>query len=258
MPTSQIVKIQPCMIIDYSQDFIFQSQMINDQDLILCVNILMVQVVPLFLSEIAPARIRGALNILFQLNTTLGILFANVVNYGAEKIKPWGWRLSLGLAGVPAVLLTVGSLFIVETPNSLVERGYLQEGRDVLRKIRGTNNVDPEFNELVEASRMAQQVKHPFRDLWKRRNRPQVVITICLQIFQQFTGINAIMFYAPLLFQSLGFKKDASLYSAIITGAVNLFATIISIFSVDRVGRRMLLIEAGVQMFITQVNISFV
>ena len=66
------------------------------------------------------------------------------------------------------------------------------------------------------------------------------------------------MFYAPLLFQSLGFKKDASLYSAIITGAVNLFATIISIFSVDRVGRRMLLIEAGVQMFITQVNISFV
>ncbi|GLJ21729.1 hypothetical protein SUGI_0404990 [Cryptomeria japonica] len=211
---------------------------------------------PLFLSEIAPTRIRGALNILFQLNTTLGILFANVVNYGAEKIKPWGWRLSLGLAGIPAVLLTVGSLFIVETPNSLVERGYLQEGKAVLRKIRGTNNVDAEFNELVEASRMAQQVKHPFRNLLERRNRPQIFITICLQIFQQFTGINAIMFYAPLLFQTLGFKNDASLYSAVITGAVNVIATIISIFSVDRVGRRMLLIEAGVQMFITQVVIG--
>ncbi|GLJ21728.1 hypothetical protein SUGI_0404980 [Cryptomeria japonica] len=214
------------------------------------------QAVPLFLSEIAPTRIRGALNILFQLNTTIGILFANVVNYGTERIRPWGWRLSLGLAGIPALLLTVGSLFIVETPNSLVERGQLEEGKAVLRKIRGTNNVDPEFNELVEASRMAKQVKHPFRNLLKRRNRPQLVITICLQIFQQFTGINAIMFYAPVLFQTLGFKNDASLYSSVITGAVNVIATIISIFSVDKLGRRMLLIEAGIQMFISQVIIG--
>ncbi|KAH9301864.1 hypothetical protein KI387_013447, partial [Taxus chinensis] len=210
------------------------------------------QAVPLFLSEIAPTRIRGGLNILFQLNITIGILFANLVNYGTEKIRPWGWRLSLGLAGIPALLLTVGSLFLVETPNSLVERGRLEEGKIVLRKIRGTNNVDPEFNELVEASRIAAQVKHPFRNLLKRRNRPQIIITICLQIFQQFTGINAIMFYAPVLFQTLGFKNDASLYSSVITGAVNVLSTIVSIYSVDKVGRRMLLLEAGVQMFISQ------
>lgn len=93
------------------------------------------QAVPLFLSEIAPTRIRGALNILFQLDVTIGILFANLVNYGTEKIKPWGWRLSLGLAGIPALLLTVGSIFIVETPNSLIERGFLEEGKAVLKKI---------------------------------------------------------------------------------------------------------------------------
>ncbi|CAN1280283.1 Sugar transport protein 13 [Linum perenne] len=178
------------------------------------------QAVPLFLSEIAPTRIRGALNILFQLNVTIGILFANLINYGTAKIKGgWGWRLSLGLAGVPAVLLTLGALIVSETPNSLIERGRLDEGKAVLKRIRGTDKVEPEFLELVEASRIAKSVKHPFRNLLKRRNRPQLVIAIALQIFQQCTGINAIMFYAPVLFNTLGFKSDASLYSAVITGA---------------------------------------
>nr|AAQ24871.1 monosaccharide transporter 4 [Oryza sativa Japonica Group] len=216
------------------------------------------QAVPLFLSEIAPTRIRGGLNILFQLNVTIGILFANLVNYGTAKIHPWGWRLSLSLAGIPAALLTLGALFVVDTPNSLIERGRLEEGKAVLRKIRGTDNVEPEFNEIVEASRVAQEVKHPFRNLLQRRNRPQLVIAVLLQIFQQFTGINAIMFYAPVLFNTLGFKTDASLYSAVITGAVNVLSTLVSVYSADRVGRRMLLLEAGVQMFLSQVAIAVV
>ncbi|KOM26583.1 hypothetical protein LR48_Vigan303s000500 [Vigna angularis] len=217
------------------------------------------QAVPVFLSEIAPPRIRGALNILFQLNVTIGILFANLVNYGTNKIKGgWGWRLSLGLAGIPALMLTVGALLVVDTPNSLIERGRLDEGKAVLRKIRGTDNVEPEFLELVEASRVAKEVKHPFRNLLKRRNRPQIVISIALQIFQQFTGINAIMFYAPVLFNTLGFGSDASLYSAVITGAVNVLSTVVSIYSVDKLGRRLLLLEAGVQMFLSQVAIAII
>ncbi|XP_073012429.1 sugar transport protein MST4 [Typha latifolia] len=216
------------------------------------------QAVPLFLSEIAPTRIRGGLNILFQLNVTIGILFANLVNYGTSKIHPWGWRLSLSLAMIPAVLLTVGALIVVDTPNSLIERGRLEEGKAVLRKIRGIDNIEPEFNEILEASHAAQQVKHPFRNLLLRRNRPQLVIAILLQIFQQFTGINAIMFYAPVLFNTLGFKSDASLYSAVITGAVNVLSTLVSIYFVDRLGRRILLLEAGVQMFLAQVVIAVV
>lgn len=98
------------------------------------------------------------------------------------RIHPWGWRLSLSLAGIPAALLTVGSLLVVETPNSLIERGRLEEGKAVLKRIRGTENVDPEFNEIVEASRAANQVKHPFRNLLLRRNRPQLVIAILLQV----------------------------------------------------------------------------
>ncbi|GKV42763.1 hypothetical protein SLEP1_g50137 [Rubroshorea leprosula] len=217
------------------------------------------QAVPLFLSEIAPTRIRGGLNILFQLNVTIGILFAELVNYGTAKIEGgWGWRLSLGLAGIPATLLTLGALMVVDTPNSLIERGYMEEGKAVLKRIRGTENVEPEFLELVEASRVAKQVKHPFRNLVQRRNRPQLVIAVALQVFQQFTGINAIMFYAPVLFDTLGFGNDASLYSSVITGAVNVLSTLVSIYSVDKVGRRVLLLEAGVQMFLAQVAIAII
>ncbi|KVH93577.1 hypothetical protein Ccrd_004372 [Cynara cardunculus var. scolymus] len=217
------------------------------------------QAVPVFLSEIAPTRIRGGLNILFQLNVTIGILFANLVNYGTAKIEGgWGWRLSLGLAGVPAALLTIGALLVVDTPNSLIERGKLEEGKAVLKKIRGTDNVEPEYLELVEASRVAKEIKHPFRNLLLRKNRPQLIIAVALQFFQQFTGINAIMFYAPVLFSTLGFKNDASLYSAVITGAVNVLSTVVSIYSVDKLGRRILLLEAGVQMFLAQVVIAII
>ncbi|KAK3027247.1 hypothetical protein RJ639_041665 [Escallonia herrerae] len=231
------------------------------------------QAVPLFISEIAPTRIRGGLNILFQLNVTIGILFANLLQYlevydqmvhSLKMVKPvrieggWGWRLSLGLAGIPAGLLTIGALMVVDTPNSLIERGKLEEGKAVLRKIRGTDNIEPEFLELVEASRIAKQVKHPFRNLLQRRNRPQLIIAMALQIFQQFTGINAIMFYAPVLFNTLGFGSDAALYSAVITGAVNVLSTVVSIYTVDKLGRRVLLLEAGVQMFLAQVIIAII
>lgn len=216
------------------------------------------QGVPLFLSEIAPTHLRGGLNILFQLNVTIGILFANLVNYGTLRLRPWGWRLSLGIAAIPALILTLGSLVLVETPNSLVERGRMDQAKRTLRKIRGTDNVNAEFEDLVEASRIAKEVKHPFKNLVQRRNRPQLVITCALQIFQQFTGINAIMFYAPVLFQTLGFKNDASLYSAVILGAVNVLSTLVSVYSVDKLGRRLLLLEACVQMFLSQVAIAIV
>jgi MFS family permease len=156
------------------------------------------------------------------------------------------------------LLLTASALFMVDTPNSLIERGQPELGKAVLKKIRGTDNVDPEFNEIVEASRVARNVKHPFRSLLQRRNRPLLAITVLLQMFQQMTGINAIMFYAPVLFTTLGFKADAALYSAVITGGVNALSTLVSVYTVDRVGRRMLLLDAGVQMFLSLVAMAVV
>jgi MFS family permease len=114
--------------------------------------------VPLYLSEMAPAKLRGGLNIMFQLAITIGILCANLINYGTNKATPWGWRLSLGLAAVPAIFLTLGGLICPETPNSLIERGHLEKGRAVLVKIRGTENVTAEYEDMLEASEIANQV----------------------------------------------------------------------------------------------------
>ncbi|RZC93319.1 hypothetical protein C5167_026076 [Papaver somniferum] len=214
--------------------------------------------VPLFLSEIAPVKYRGAVNILFQLYVTIGILCANIVNYFAAELHPWGWRLALGLAGVPALMLLLGTFVIPETPTSLIEQGYLDKGRVVLEKIRRTKNVDDEYNQIVNASQFAIQIKSPFKKLAQPSSRPPLVIGILMQVFQQFTGINAIMFYAPVLFQTVGFRNDASLLSAVIIGLVNVFSTLVSIKTVDKFGRRALLLQACCQMFITQTIIGVI
>ncbi|KAJ4955098.1 hypothetical protein NE237_011881 [Protea cynaroides] len=210
------------------------------------------QAVPLFLSEIAPAKIRGSLNVLFQLCVTIGILVANLVNYAVADIHPHGWRIALGIAMVPGIMLCVGSLIITETPTSLVEREKFEEARATLRRIRDSTNVDAEFDLIVHACELARQVKNPYKKLMKRSSRPPLVIAIVMQIFQQFTGINAVMFYAPVLFQTMGFKNNGSLLSAVITGLVNVFSTALSVYLVDRTGRRILLLQAAIQMFISQ------
>lgn len=207
------------------------------------------QAVPLYLSEMAPAKIRGAVNQLFQLTTCLGILIANLINYGTEQIHPWGWRLSLGLATVPAVLMFVGGLFLPETPNSLVEQGRMDEARKVLEKVRGTKNVDAEFEDLIEASEAARAIKNPFRNLLQRKNRPQLVIgALGIPAFQQLTGMNSILFYAPVIFQSLGFGSGASLYSSALTSTALVLAALISMAFVDKFGRRAFFLEAGTEM----------
>lgn len=215
----------------------------------------MVQAVPLYLSEMSPAKIRGAVNQLFQLTTCLGILVANLVNYGTERLHPWGWRLSLGLATVPATLMFIGSFYCPETPNSLVEQGRIDEGRVVLEKVRGTRNVDAEFDDLIEASREAESIKNPFQNLLKRKNRPQFIIgALAIPAFQQLTGNNSILFYAPVIFQTLGFGSSAALYSSVITSVALVVATLISMFLVDKFGRRAFFLEAGCEMIICMVT----
>lgn len=215
------------------------------------------QAVPLYLSEMSPSRIRGAVNQLFQLTTCLGIIIANIINYFTEKIHPWGWRLSLGLATVPAALMFFGGLCLPETPNSLVEQGKLEEGRKILEKIRGTKNVDAEFADLVDASEAARAITHPFRNLLLRKNRPQLIIgALGIPAFQQLTGMNSILFYAPVIFQSLGFGSGASLYSSIMTSGMLVLAAMVSMCFVDKFGRRVFFLEAGVEMIIYMIIVA--
>ncbi|MCO5559624.1 hypothetical protein L7F22_029649 [Adiantum nelumboides] len=221
------------------------------------------QAVPLYLSEVAPARWRGAMNIGFQLSVTIGILAANLVNYFTQNIHPWGWRLSLGLAGVPATFIFLAGLTLSDTPNSILERGLARgdgdaaekQAYEVLCKIRGVSDVHAELQDMKQASQASQAVQSPWRAMWKK-NKPQLAVTVALQVFQQLTGINAIMFYAPVLFQTVGFKSDAALYSAAITGGINVLSTFVSVALVDRLGRRKLLLEGSLQMLVAQVAIG--
>ncbi|XP_039130742.1 sugar transport protein MST3-like [Dioscorea cayenensis subsp. rotundata] len=215
------------------------------------------QSVPVYLSEMAPARLRGMLNIGFQLMITIGILAANLINYGVAKIKGgWGWRVSLALAAVPAGIITLGSLFLPDTPNSLIDRGHEEKAKSMLRKIRGTDDIKLEYNDLLVASQESKTVEHPWRNITMRKYRPQLTMAILIPFFQQLTGINVIMFYAPVLFKTIGFGSDASLMSAVISGLVNVFATLLSIFTVDKLGRRKLLLFGGAQMLICQIIVG--
>ncbi|XP_019180178.1 PREDICTED: sugar transport protein 6-like [Ipomoea nil] len=216
------------------------------------------ETVPLFLTEVAPVQHRGAVNILFQLLITVGIFIANIVNYFTLEMHPNGWRVSLGLAAVPAVMLGLGSLVISETPASLVERGKVEEGRVALKNLRGVENVEAEFETIVAGCEAAKQVKRPFKKLTKKSGQPQLIISVLLQVFQQFTGINAVMFYAPVLFQTMGFKANGSLLSSIITGLVNVLATFVSIYTVDKAGRRKLLLQGCIQMVISQMAVGII
>ena len=215
------------------------------------------QSVPLYLSEMAPSKFRGALNILFQLSITVGILAANLLNYLFARIAGgWGWHLSLGCAIVPALIITIGSVYLLNTPNSMIERGQLGEAKAQLQRIRGVDDVSEEFNDLVVASEESKKVEDPWRKLLQRKYRPQLCMAILIPFFQQLTGINVIMFYAPVLFDTIGFGSDASLMSAVITGSVNVVATCVAMYGVDKWGRRKLFLEGGIQMLICQIVVA--
>jgi len=209
------------------------------------------QVVPLYLTEMAPFKLRGALNQMFQLATTIGILVAQLINFG---IKDWaqGWRLSLGLAAVPALLLFFGGIMLPESPNSLVERGFEDKGRAVLEKLRGTDEIEAEFLDIKDATDVAQSisVKDSWRKMFTRAYSPMLITTVLIAIFQQLTGINAIMFYVPVLFSSLGSSDETALLNTVIIGIINVCATLVAIKFVDKKGRRFFFLEGGIQMII--------
>ncbi|XP_058781949.1 sugar transport protein 5-like [Vicia villosa] len=215
------------------------------------------QATPLYLSEIAPPKWRGAFSTGFQFFGGIGVVAALCINYVTAK-HAWGWRLSLGLAVVPAAVMMIGAFFITDTPSSLVERGKIDQARQALHKIRGSSiDVEPELEELIKFTEIAKSVKQePFSTIFKRQYRPQLIMAFAIPLFQQFTGINIVAFYSPNLFQSVGLGHNGALLSALILGLINLASVLVSTAFVDRFGRRFLFILGGILMLICLIAVS--
>lgn len=224
------------------------------------------QSIPLYLSEMAPPQYRGAINNGFELCISIGILIANLINYGVEKIAGgWGWRISLSLAAVPAAFLTVGAIFLPETPSFIIQRsggsggGDIDEARLLLQRLRGTTRVQKELDDLVSAASDASRTTTtPFRNILRRKYRPQLVIALLVPFFNQVTGINVINFYAPVMFRTIGLKESASLMSAVVTRVCATAANVVAMVVVDRFGRRKLFLVGGVQMILSQAMVGAV
>ncbi|KAL1215048.1 Sugar transport protein 3 [Cardamine amara subsp. amara] len=218
------------------------------------------QSVPLYLSEMAPAKYRGAISNGFQLCIGIGFLTANVINYETQKIKhSYGWRISLATAAIPASILTLGSIFLPETPNSIIQTtGDVHKAELMLRRVRGTNDVQDELTDLVEASSGSESNSNAFVKLLQRKYRPELVMALAIPFFQQVTGINVVAFYAPVLFRTVGFGESGSLMSTLVTGIVGTASTLLSMLVVDRIGRKTLFLIGGLQMLVSQVTIGVI
>ncbi|XP_010483824.1 PREDICTED: sugar transport protein 3 [Camelina sativa] len=218
------------------------------------------QSVPLYLSEMAPAKYRGAISNGFQLCIGIGFLTANLINYETQKIKHgYGWRISLATAAIPASILTLGSLYLPETPNSIIQTtGDVRKAEFMLRRVRGTQNVQDELTDLVEASSDSATDSNAFVILLQKKYRPELVMALAIPFFQQVTGINVVAFYAPVLFRTVGFGESGSLMSTLVTGIVGTASTFLSMLVVDRIGRKTLFLIGGIQMLVAQVTIGVI
>jgi sugar porter (SP) family MFS transporter len=175
--------------------------------------------VPSYISESAPTDVRGSLSSLFQLAITVGILIAYLVNAVFAPVGDWRWPL--GLAFVPALVLFVGMYFLPETPRWLVSKGREEEARRVLGRTRSTEEEIE--GEIAQIHRVEEEAKQQagYRELLAPWVRPMLVAGIGLAIFQQFVGINTVIYYAPTIIKSTGLANVSSILATVGIGVVN-------------------------------------
>jgi sugar porter (SP) family MFS transporter len=206
-------------------------------------------VVPLYLSEIAPTEIRGRIGSLNQLMIVVGILAAFIVN--AILASSGDWRLMLGLAVVPSLILLVGMAFMPETPRFLVRAGEEEEARDVLEEVQSDESRREEaperkIREIREVDE--REGEGGFGLLKQSWVRPALIVAIGLAVFQQLIGINTIIYYAPTTLTSVGYGAESAIYANLAIGTLNVGMTVVAIRIVDRVGRKPMLLGGLVGM----------
>lgn len=209
-------------------------------------------VVPLYIGEMAPARMRGALVSLNQLAITIGILAAYLVDYGFSASG--NWRLMFGLAAIPAGVLFIGMLFQKESPHWLIAQGRDEDAQRALRRLRGPqDDVDAEIAEVRNLGRH----RSSLRELLNPQIRPALLMGISLAVFQQITGVNTVIYYAPTLLQSAGLGNSSAILAEVCVGGINVLLTVVAVWLMDRVGRRPLLLIGTSGMLIGLLTVAY-
>ena len=214
-------------------------------------------VCPMYIGEIAPANIRGRLVSWNQFAIIFGMLVVYFVNWGIAKgqtlewINDIGWRRMFISEAIPAGLFGLLILFVPETPRYLAMANRDEKALSVLFKVMGNKD---------KASRILSEIKETIVETTKANifsyGKIVIIVGILLSVFQQFVGINVALYYAPRIFESMGAAKDASMWQTIIMGLVNVVFTVIAIMTVDKWGRKPLLITGSIGMAIGMFAIS--
>jgi SP family galactose:H+ symporter-like MFS transporter len=201
-------------------------------------------VAPMYIAEISPARRRGGLVTLNQLMITVGILVSYITDYflsNDNNAASWRWMFLVGI--LPALVLLLGMFFLPETPRWLISKGRQEEGKRVLEMVEEPALVAQTLENIRKDMLQEAHSRGRAMDVFKPWLRIPLIITVGIFFFQQFSGVNTIIYYSPIIFKLSGIvSNQGSILPAIIIGVVNVLSCLLSVFLLDRVGRRRLYI----------------
>ncbi len=215
---------------------------------------------PLYIAEMAPEKIRGTLVALYQLAIVIGIFVVFFVNLQIQRLgdEAWnittGWRWMFASLIAPSVLFVLLMVLVPESPRWLVNKGRHEQARHILERIGGAENAAREITQIESALR---QEEGRWRELFTTGYRRALLIGSALAVLGQFSGINAIMYFAPVIFTAAGSDRDSAFLQTVIVGAVNLAFTFVAIWLVDKAGRRPLLIAGTFLQFLCLASFGY-
>ena len=210
---------------------------------------------PLYIAEISPSAIRGRLVSFNQLAIVGGILLVYFVNYFVASqgddawVKSTGWRYMLASEAIPSAILLVLLMFVPDTPRWLVLRGRSDEALVQLRRVMGETDARGILADIQKS--LAEKSGQLLSFGW-----PVVIVGILISVFQQFVGINAVLYYAPLMFSNMGASTDTALLQTVIVGGANVLFTVVAIVTVDKWGRKPLLVTGAVIMAVSMIALG--
>lgn len=202
---------------------------------------------PLYISEITPAKIRGSLGSINQLAIVSGILCAFFSNYLLVDTGENNWRWMFFASAVPAALFFILLFFISQSPRWLVMVSKPEKAREVISRLNPGENIDTEMDEINQSVN-TEIVRMNFFILFKKPYLRVVLIGIIVGMMGALCGVNTLMYYAPVIFQSIGFSGDSALFQTVCIGVINLIFTIIGMSLIDKVGRKFLLMSGAIGM----------